>query len=108
MVEEVVWYTGAVNGISSKTISTIFNEERSTKVAAGSSPTWKGKNGLIYASDYGFSMPSSNCARTTNVGNFGTQNCAGNSWLYGGDYYTITPISTNKQNLLSKRKRFHR
>ena len=50
----------------------------------------------MYPSDYGYSVLSSSCARTTNLGSYSSASCAGQSWLYGqGDEWTISPISSN-------------
>ena len=50
----------------------------------------------MYPSDYGYSVLSSSCARTTNLGSYNTATCAGQSWLYGkGFEWTITPYSSD-------------
>ena len=50
----------------------------------------------MYLSDYGYSVLSSSCARTTNLGSYNSANCAGQSWLYGKGYeWTLTPNSSN-------------
>lgn len=56
-------------------INTIFNGEKDS-----------GNNaifyiGLMYASDYGYSVLSNGCARTTRLYDYGTYSCAGRSWL---------------------------
>ena len=49
----------------------------------------------MYPSDYGYSVLSSNCARTTTLNNYETSKCAGASWLYGQGYeWLLTPFST--------------
>ena len=49
----------------------------------------------MYPSDYGYSVLSSSCARTTNLGSYNEATCAGQSWLYGQGYeWTITPHSS--------------
>ncbi len=49
----------------------------------------------MYASDYGYSVLASDCARTTNLGSYGSATCAGQSWLYGkGKEWTLTPVSS--------------
>jgi len=102
MAESVVWHIGAIttnNG--NRTISEIYNQERGTDVPSGYNTTWTGKIGLMYLSDYGYSMLASSCARTGKVGSnsknsnngFDNQSCAGNSWLFSGDQYTMSPAS---------------
>ncbi len=50
----------------------------------------------MYPSDYGYSVLSSSCARTTNLGSYNSATCAGQSWLYGKGYeWTLTPYSSN-------------
>ena len=50
----------------------------------------------MYPSDYGYSVLSSSCARTTNLGSYNSGTCAGQSWLYGKGYeWTISPFSSN-------------
>ena len=68
--------------------------ERGTKVYSGRPTSTTGYIGLMYPSDYGYSVLSSSCTRTTNLGSYGTT-CAGQSWLYGkGIEWTITPGGT--------------
>ena len=58
----------------------------------------------MYPSDYGYSVLSSSCARTTNLGSYNTATCAGQSWLYGkGLEWTITPYSSNSNNVFNLR-----
>ena len=50
----------------------------------------------MYPSDYGYSVLSSSCARTTNLSSYNTATCAGQSWLYGkGNEWTLTPRSSD-------------
>ncbi|MBE6154041.1 MAG: hypothetical protein E7163_00480 [Firmicutes bacterium] len=96
MVESVVWHVGAITTSSgNRPIPTIYEQERGTDVPTGYSATWTGKIGLMYLSDYGYSVLASSCPRNTLVGKSGyaTQNCAGNSWLFSGDQYTMSPAS---------------
>ena len=51
--------------------------------------------GLMYASDYGYAVLASSCARTTNLGSYRSTACAGNNWLKRGSYeWTLTPRSS--------------
>ena len=48
----------------------------------------------MYPSDYGYSVLSSSCTRTTNLGSYNSAKCAGQSWLYGKGYeWTISRYS---------------
>src|SRR5699024_10978747 len=61
---------------------------------------WEGKIGLMYPSDYGYSVLASSCARTTNLSSYNSSSCAGESWLYGQGYeWTITPYSSGSSSV---------
>ena len=93
MIANVTWYLG---GSSSKeaTAEEFYGYERGTTVYGGNSTSTTGYIGLMYPSDYGYSVLASSCARTTNLMNYHT--CAGQSWLYGkGEEWTLTPYSSN-------------
>ena len=50
----------------------------------------------MYPSDYGYSVLASSCARTTNLNDYDSSTCAGESWMYGkGNEWTITSFSSN-------------
>ena len=54
----------------------------------------------MYPSDYGYSVLSSSCARTINLGSYNSGTCAGQSWLYGKGYeWTISPNSSTSNNV---------
>ena len=95
MIAEVTWYLGGYSSASATTES-FYGYERGTTVYSGRPTTTTGYIGLMYPSDYGYSVLSSSCARTTNLGSYNTATCAGQSWLYGKGYeWTITPYSSN-------------
>ena len=88
MIENVTWYLGGYSSTSA-TAESFYGYERGTTV-------YSAKIGLMYPSDYGYSVLASNCARTTKLGSYGTSSCAGQSWLYGQGYeWTITPDSSS-------------
>ena len=94
MIENVTWYLG---GYSSYTIppAAFYEYERGTTVYSGRPTTTTGYIGLMYPSDYGYSVLASSCARTTNLGSYNNAKCAGQSWMYGqGAEWTITPYSS--------------
>ena len=95
MIANVTWYLG---GSSSRdTIAEVFyGYERGTTVYSGRPTSTTGYIGLMYPSDYGYSVLSSSCARTTELVSYNTAKCAGQSWLYGkGHEWTLTPHSSN-------------
>ena len=94
MIAEVTWHLGGYSSASA-TAESFYGYERGTTVYSGRPTTTTGYIGLMYPSDYGYSVLSSSCARTTNLGSYNTATCAGQSWLYGKGYeWTITPYSS--------------
>ena len=101
MIAEVTWYLGGYSSASATTES-FYGYERGTTVYSGRPTTTTGYIGLMYPSDYGYSVLSSSCARTTNLGSYSTATCAGQSWLYGKGYeWTITPDSSSSYIVFS-------
>ena len=98
MIANVTWYLG---GYSSEkaTADAFYEYERGTEVYSGRPTSTIGYIGLMYPSDYGYSVLSSSCARTTNLGSYNTAtSCAGQSWLSGkGEEWTITPNSSDSR-----------
>ena len=81
MVENVTWYLGGKDS-NSYTAEVFYTGERdSTSVYSGNTASTTGYIGLMYASDYGYSVLSTSCARTTNLGSYNTSACGGSSWL---------------------------
>ena len=100
MIANVTWYLGGYSSASA-TAGSFYSYERGTTVYSGRPTTWEGKIGLMYPSDYGYSVLSSSCARTTNLGSYHNSTCAGESWLYGSGYeWTITPRSSTSNSVL--------
>ena len=95
MIANVTWYLGGYSS-SSVTTSAFYGYERGTTVYSGRPTITTGYIGLMYPSDYGYSVLSSSCARTTNLSSYSTATCAGQSWLYGKGYeWTLTPRSSS-------------
>jgi hypothetical protein len=93
MIANVTWHLG---GYSSKDATTeaFYGYERGTTVYSGRPTSTTGYIGLMYPSDYGYSVLSSSCARTNTLNLYGT--CAEASWLYGKGYeWTISPDSSS-------------
>ena len=91
MIASVTWH---LSGYSSTNYTTdVFYEgERKTSVHSGNPTSTTGYIGLMYPSDYGYSVLASSCARTTKLNSYNTANCAGQSWLYGKGYeWLLTP-----------------
>ena len=95
MIKNVTWYLGGYSSIDA-TAESFYGYERGTTVYEENSTSTTGYIGLIYASDYGYSVLASSCARTTNLSDYNSATCAGQSWLYGqGNEWTITPDSSS-------------
>ena len=94
MIVNVTWYLGGYSSFDATT-DIFYTAERETTVYSGRPTEWEGKIGLMYLSDYGYSVLASSCTRTTNLSSYNTSSCAGESWLYGQSYdWTITPLSS--------------
>ena len=99
MIENVTWYLGGYSSTSA-TAEAFYGYERGTTVYSGRPTSTTGYIGLMYPSDYGYSVLSSSCARTTNLDSYDNATCAGQSWLYGQGYeWTITPNSSRSFNV---------
>ncbi len=94
MIENVTWYLGG-HSTKSATTDAFYGYERGDTVYSGRPPTATRYIGLMYPSDYGYSVLASSCARTTNLSSYDNATCAGQSWLYSKGYvWTITPDSS--------------
>ena len=94
MIANVTWYLGGYSS-TSVTSDAFYGYERGTTVYSGRQTSTTGYIGLMYPSDYGYSVLASSCARTTNLGSYNSATCAGQSWLYGKGYeWTLTPNSS--------------
>ena len=101
MIENVTWHLGG-HSTQNATAEAFYGYERGDSVYSGRPTTTTGYIGLMYPSDYGYSVLSSSCARTTNLGSYNKATCAGQSWLYGQGYeWTITPRSSTSSNVFS-------
>ena len=99
MIANVTWYLGGPS-YNNNTAEKYYGYERGTRVYSGRPTSTTGYIGLMYASDYGYSVLSSNCARTTGLQSYDRSTCAGQSWLYGkGNEWTLTPNSSNSSNV---------
>ena len=101
MIENVTWYLGGYS-TQSTTAESFYGYERGTTVYSGRPTSTTGYIGLMYPSDYGYSVLASSCARTTNLGSYRNSTCAGQSWMYGQGYeWTITPYSSYSSDVFS-------
>ncbi len=100
MIQNVTWFLRGY-GSESATAESFYNYERTTGTVYSGRPTEEeGYIGLMYPSDYGYSVLASSCARTTNLSSYSSSSCAGKSWLYKIGYErTITPYSSSSSNV---------
>ena len=99
MIANVTWYLG---GYSNNKVTTeeFYGYERGTEVVSGRPTYTTGYIGLMYPSDYGYSVLSNGCARTTKLNSYNSNKCAGQSWLYGKGYeWTLTPDSVDSSRV---------
>jgi len=108
MLEDVVWYLGAVKDADTLSLSTMYAGERGNqtgKVCSSThstfgencndkvtrTKTWVGKVGLIYPSDWAYASGSSGCA--SNLHGSSASTCEQQNWLHpsADDYWTISP-----------------
>ena len=99
MIQNVTWKLGG-HSSASATAEAFYGYERGTTVYSGRPTTATGYIGLMYPSDYGYSVLASSCARTTNLGSYNTSTCGGQSWLLKqGNEWTMTPYSSSSINV---------
>ena len=100
MIAKVTWHLGGCSS-NSPTAESFYGYERGTTVYSGRSTSTTGYIGLMYPSDYGYSVLSSSCARTLGLGNY-SRKCIGQSWLYGkGPEWMLTPNSSSSSELFA-------
>ena len=74
MVVNVTWYLGGYSS-SGATTEAFYGYERGTTVYSGRPTSTTGYIGLMYPSDYGYSVLSSSCSRTTTLGSYSSASC---------------------------------
>ena len=90
MIQSVTWKLGSRSD-ENATTSAFYSAERGTNVYSGRPTTTTGYIGLMYPSDYGYSVLSNSCARTTNLGSYNSSSCGVQSWILKYDNeWTIT------------------
>ena len=101
MISNVTWYLGGYRSTNA-TANAFYGYERGTTVYSGRPTSTTGYIGLMYPSDYGYSVLSNSCKRTTVLNSYNTATCAGQSWLYGkGEEWTLTPSSLTSDGVFN-------
>ena len=101
MVQNVVWNLGGYT--SGATTQAMYGYERGSNRQNNTyALTASGYIGLMYPSDYGYSVQSSNCSRTgVNLSAYGTAECGEKAWLLKNGYeWTITHVSNATAKVL--------
>ena len=106
-IESVVWNLGGTasyNSASNGLASHWYGYERGTTVYSGHAPTWTGKVGLMYPSDYGYATAGGATTNRAaclakelyNWDGSGVSDCKNNDYLYKLSYYqwTLAPYSS--------------
>ena len=99
-IENATWNLGGYDS-NSVTTANMYTYERGTTVYSGNSVVTTAKVGLMYPSDYGYSVTNANCRHTsTNLGSYDSSLCGGKAWLlkYSLDW-TNSPDSGNSNNV---------
>ncbi|HCY44549.1 MAG TPA: hypothetical protein DHU33_03895 [Firmicutes bacterium] len=109
-IESVVWNLGgtASYGSGSNVLASHFyGYERGTTVYSGNAPTWTGKIGLMYPSDYGYATSGgtttnrATCLVTTLALNGWAESsdCYNNDYLHRDHQWTLTHSSSGSINV---------
>jgi hypothetical protein len=105
MIKNITWKLGGISTNSADNnnykspVNNYYVFERGTTVYSGRPTSTTGFIGLMYLSDYGYSVLASSCARTTNLYLYNSDTCGGQSWLYGQGYeWTMSPNSSGTNN----------
>ena len=92
-IETATWNLG---GSSSSNADTMYKTERGTTVNTSGTPiVTTAKVGLMYASDYGYSVKNSSCNHSSiSRRSYMTTACGGSAWMLKiGDEWTLSPYS---------------
>ena len=99
-IENATWNLGGYSS-NSVTTSDMYTYERGTTVSSGRPVVTTGKVGLMYPSDYGYSVTNANCSHTSkNLGSYDSSSCGDKAWLLKYGYeWTGSPNSGNSNNV---------
>ena len=107
MIDSVVWNLGGSSTYKDLTAQMFYEREKGTTVYEGNSPTWIGKIGLMYMSDYGYATSGGSttnreaCLNTElyNWNSSSVSDCKNNDYIYDSDIaygqWTLTHHSSS-------------
>ena len=93
-IETATWNLG---GSDASNAETMYKNERGTTVKTSGTPiVTTAKVGLMYASDYGYSVKNSSCNHSSiSLGSYNTTACGGSAWILKNGYeWTLSPYSS--------------
>ena len=101
-IENATWNLGGYDS-ASVTTANMYTYERGTTVYSGRSVVTTAKVGLMYPSDYGYSVTNANCSHTsTNLRSYNSSSCGGKAWLLKYGYeWTNSPYSGGSNSVFS-------
>ena len=94
-IETATWNLGGQRGTSNA--ETMYKNERGTTVKTSGTPiVTTAKVGLMYVSDYGYSVKNASCNHSSkSLGSYGTTSCGGSAWILKNGYeWTLSPRSS--------------
>ena len=103
-IESVVWNLGGSSTYNDVTASMFYERERGTTVYSGHAPTWTGKIGLMYPSDYGYATSGGSTTDRAaclakemyHWDGSDVSDCKNNDYLLKGySQWTLAPDSSN-------------
>lgn len=98
MLVNATWHLGGISA-ANLTIDTIYTQERGTTVYGSNPTTTTAHVGLMYPSDFGYSVLADVCPRTT-LANSYASGCGSYSWLNGPGYeWTINSSSADANKI---------
>ena len=95
-IETATWNLGGSEYY--QTAEAKYKTERGTTVKTSGTPiVTTAKVGLMYASDYGYSVKNSSCNHSSkSLHDYGTTACGGNAWMLKNGYeWTLSPYSSD-------------
>lgn len=95
----VTWYLGGDDStmvLNSSPEKIYANERDQLMIYSGNNASATGNVGLMYASDYGYSILASSCGRKAVLGTYNTSECGGSTWLNNDlSLWALTPTSSS-------------
>lgn len=96
MIGDAIWHTAVVDNSTSINTIQAYTNERSNNVTCTNcgverKPVWNGKVGLMYLSDYGYSIKNTSCRDMNLYTQWSSGSCKNTTWLSVNWDWTISP-----------------